>query len=91
MRQAHHQSALCRRCSALLNACFFAVSCIQQPLAARCHAPVLAKHAARVPCICTLSLCSRQERPRDHFCINLQVSGTVEKDGVPIKGLKLKG
>ena len=38
---------------------------------------------AFVKCSCAAST--------DPFCIAAQVSGTVEKDGVPMKGLKLKG
>ena len=39
-----------------------------------------------------IGFCSHHKRTgQDSFCIMAQVSGTVEKDGVPIKGLKLKG
>ena len=59
-------------------------------IAERHHAPLLAECAARVPCVCRMFLRS-QQRTQDQFCVDAQVSGTVEKDGAPIKGLKLKG
>ena len=90
------QMALCRAlCTAHYRARQSTSCCMQSPRSIHCSETPCSPPSCRGPCQGAVHTYCAHVQPaqvvRDSFGIDAQVSGTVEKDGAPMKGLKLKG